>query len=87
MIKVPSSTLQQCLCPITMLFVEVYSEAGIFRHLSNPLFRKYIAYDGHLFFENAQNLMFILEMPSKIEKNNFLSEIIVSELVAINCLY
>ena len=26
MVKVPSSRLQQCLCPFTMLFVEDYSE-------------------------------------------------------------
>ena len=26
MVKVTSSRLQQCLCPFTMLFVEVYSE-------------------------------------------------------------
>ena len=92
MVKVPSSRFQQFLCPFTMLFVEGYSEAEFFRHLSNPLFqrryfRKSIGYDRHLLVENVENLMEISEMRRKIEKKKFFSEIIVSELVPLNCIY
>ena len=49
MVKVLSSTLQQCLGPFTMLLVEGTSETGFLRHLSNhllrsPYFRKYIGF-------------------------------------------
>ena len=75
-----------------MLFVEGYSEGWFFRHLFNQLFRrqeflKYISYDGHLFFENGQNLMYISEMTTKIEKGCFFFETIVPEFIAINCPY
>ena len=40
-----------------------------------------------MFFENAQNLMEITEMQKKSQKESFASEIIVSELVALNCVY
>ena len=43
-----------------------------------------MGYEGHLFFENVQNLMWISEMMTKIEKNSFVLEIIVSELVALS---
>ena len=92
MIKAPSSRLEQCLCPFTLSFVEIHSEGGFFRHLSNHLFRrrqfrKYIGYDRHLLVENVENLMEISEMRRKIEKKKFFSEIIVSELVPLNCIY
>ena len=44
-------------------------------------------YEGHLFFENVQNLMQISKMQEKIEKKHFDFEIIASELVALNCVY
>ena len=61
MVKMPSSRLQHFLAQFTLLPVEGSSETGFFRHLSNqlfpsPLFLKYIAYDGHLFYEKVQNL-------------------------------
>ena len=92
MVKVPSSRLQQCFFPFTMLFVEGHSEGGFFRHLSNHLFRtlqfrEYTGYEGHLFFENAKNLIQVSEMRRKIEKKFFFSEIIVSELIPLNCVY
>ena len=37
--------------------------------------------------KNVQNLMYIPKMQREIEKKPFVSEIIVSELVALNCLY
>ena len=44
-------------------------------------------YEGHLFFENVQNLMQISKMQEKIEKKLFVFEIIASELVALNIVY
>ena len=56
-----------------MLTVEQCSESGLFRHLSNhrprsPLFQKYIRYEGHLSFQNVQNLMCISRIEEKIQK-------------------
>ena len=42
---------------------------------------------GSSFFELFKNLSQISKMQRKMEKKSFLSEIIVSELVASNCLY
>ena len=49
---------QQFFGPFTLLPVKGSSETGFFRHLSNHVFhttsvRKYISYEGHLFFENV----------------------------------
>ena len=75
-----------------MLLVEGSSKTRLFRNLSNQLFRspefgKYIGYEGHLLFGNAQNLMWISKRLRKIKKKSFVSENKVSELVAINSLY
>ena len=48
--------LKKCFSPFTMLPVEVLSETGFFRYLSNDvlqsrLFPKYISYGGHLCFK------------------------------------
>ena len=91
MVKVTSSRRRQCLYPFTMLFMEEYSEVEFFRHLSNPLFRrpefqKYSDYVGNFFSGNVQNLIYISKMQRKILKKTFVFEIIVSELVALNCL-
>ena len=45
-----------------MLLPEGSSETGLFRLLSNHIFRspsfgKYISHEGHLLFENVQNLI------------------------------
>ena len=45
-----------------------------------------MGYEGG-FFEKVQNLMKISKMQRKIDKKFFVFEIIVSELVALNCLY
>ena len=50
-------------------------------------FTKYISYEGHLFFENVQNLIYLSKMLKKIQKKFFLLEIIAPELAALNCLY
>ena len=73
-------------------FFEETSKTAFYRHLSTQLFRrqsfgKYIGYEGHLFFENVLNLMQISKMQRKSEKKTFVSQIIVAELVALNCLY
>ena len=54
-----------------MLLVEESSETGLFRYLSNHVFRspylgESISYEGHLFFQNLQNLIYI----SKTQKKN-----------------
>ena len=59
-----------------MLLVEGSSETPLYRHLSNnvfrnPEFRKYISYEGHLFFQSVTNFIYISKMQQKIEKKNF----------------
>ena len=46
-----------------------------------------MGYEDHLFVENIQNLMWISEMQRKIQKKSFVSEILISELVVLNCFY
>ena len=46
-----------------------------------------MGHEGQVFLENVQNLMYISKMRREMEKKFFVSEIIVSELVALNCLY
>ena len=92
MVKVVSFRTQQCLGPFFVLLLEGSFDPGLFRHLPSHLFRspefgKYIGYEGHLLFGNAQNLMWISKRQRKIKKKSFVSENKVSELVAINCLY
>ena len=65
--------------------VERFSQTGVFRHLSKDVFRgrsfrKYISYEGHLFFENVRNLMQIRKTPKKFERNCFVFKINASEL-------
>ena len=55
MAKVLSFRLQQCLVPFIMLLVEGFSEAGLFRDLSNHVFERMqfqrdIDYESRLFF-------------------------------------
>ena len=60
------------------IIVEGSSETGLFRHLSNHVFRspyvqKDISYGDHLFFENVKNLILILETQQEIKKRSFVS--------------
>ena len=92
MVKVLLPRMRQWLGLFTMVLVEDSSEKGLFRHLSNHLFRsrqfrKYIGYDGHFFFINVHNFRYISEIPTKIETKILVFEIIVSELVALKCPY
>ena len=55
MMKVLSCRFEICLGPFNMLSVKGCSETGLFRHLSNhvfrtPKFRILITYEGHFFF-------------------------------------
>ena len=48
--------LKQYFCLFTMLSVEGSYQLGLFRHLSNDIFRgayfwKHISYEGHLFLQ------------------------------------
>ena len=68
--------LEQCFGPFTMSLVEGCSQTGLFRHLSNDVFRspwikKHISYDCHLFFENVPNWMEIYKMSKKNWENIF----------------
>ena len=46
-----------------------------------------MSYEGHLCFENVQNLMYISKMQEKNQEQVLVFEIILSELIALNCLY
>ena len=60
MVRVLSFRFQQRFGPFTMFLVKGSSETGLLRDLPNhafgsPLLRKYITYEGHLFFDNVEN--------------------------------
>ena len=76
-----------------MSLVEESSEMGVFRHLFNEVFLNpqvqiYISYEGHLFFEmfRIESKFRKLKKKKKNQKLFFVSEIILSENVSINCL-
>ena len=94
MVKVLSFRLQQGLGLFTLLVFEGSSEKGLFIHLSNivfrsPLVQKHISYEGHffVFLKMFKIKSGFPKCANKIEKKFFVSEIFVSEDVAINCLY
>ena len=92
MVKVALCRFQQSLGPFAMFVVEDTSKMGFYMHSFNDVFRtrkfcKYIGYEDHLFVQNVQNFMQISKMQRIIQQKTFISEIIVSELVALNCLY
>ena len=73
-----------------MLLVKDYSETGLFRHLSNHVFRslqvqKYISYEGHLFFLKIFKIESKFRKSKKKLKKIFVSDIIPFENVRINC--
>ena len=75
-----------------MLLVEGSSKTELFRNLSKHVFG--VRNFGHtkpltliFFFQNVQNLRYISKMQQKIEKKFFVSQIIASELVSLNCHY
>ena len=91
-IKMLPCRFQQCLGKFSMLLVEGFSETGLFRHLSDYVFgvRKFVntkSMSVILFFK-----IFIIncgfqKCSKKIEQKVFVSAIIASELVSLNCLY
>ena len=68
-----------------MSLVKGSSETQLFR-FSESLSSKIHQLSGSTFFENIQNWILIWKMKKKIQKIFFVSEIIASENVAINCL-
>ena len=88
--KVVSCRFKQCLGRFSILNVKRCSEVGLFKHLSNhifrtPYYRKYISRKGHLFFfQNIENLTWIPEMQQKIQNKIFVCYIIAFEFVAAN---
>ena len=72
-----------------MLLIERCPEAGLFRELSNYIFRslyfrKYINYEGHLLFPSVQNLIKVSKTQKTIDKKVFISYITASDLVTLN---
>ena len=71
-VKEVSLIFEEFLGLFNMLLFDGLSETGVFRHLSNrafgsAYFKKYICYEGHLFFEDVPNLNQILKIKKKIE--------------------
>ena len=92
MVKVALCRFQQSLGPFEMFVVEDTSKTRFYRQLFNQLFRtrlfgNYIGYEGHLFLENMKNLICVSKFQRKVEKKCLVSEIIVSEFVALKCFY
>ena len=92
MLKVLPSGLEQCLDPITMLLVEGFLKQEL---LDNYLikfcgvcnFGNKSAMRVTYLTQNFSKLMKISKMQRKMKKKFFVSQIIVSELVALNCVY
>ena len=60
MTKILPSRFKQCFGAFTMLTAHKGSDAGLFRHLSNPAFyplqfQKQITSEAHIFFQSIQN--------------------------------
>ena len=79
--EVLSWSFHKCFAPFNMLTVEGCSETTLFSEWSNqlfegPSFRKYIAYEDLLLFENIWNLMDVSQMQKKTKKMFFVFKII-----------
>ena len=83
--------LEQCLGTFTMLLLEGFSETGLFRHLSNHVFR--VRNFGNTkavrvnFFPKCSKLNLDFKNEAKNLEKSFLSQIIAFELESLNCLY
>ena len=93
MLKVLSFGFDMFFSPFTMLLVKGLFETGLFRHLSNYVYwsrkvQKYISYKGHLFLKmfKLESKFRKLKKTTKIQQIFFVSEIITSDNIAINCL-
>ena len=69
--------------PIKLDFTDIY----LITFFGDANYGKTSAVRVIFFFGNVQNLMGISEIQRKIEKKYFVFEVIVSELVALICLY
>ena len=75
-----------------MLLVKGSSETGLYKHISNYVsgvrnFENTKAMKVIFFFKNVENFSKTSKKQQKIPKKFFVSEIIASELVSLNCLY
>ena len=92
MVKIQSLRLNQWFGPFTISPIEGSSEARLFRHLSNQVFRslqfrKCISYEDHLFLRMFKISCTFKKCRKKLGKSFFVFEINASELVALNYLY
>ena len=91
MVKVLRFKFQQCFGPFILLLVGGSSQTGLFRHLSNQVFKnpqvqKYMSAEGDLFFKMVKIESRFRKCKKNLKKY-FFSEIIASEDVAINSVY
>ena len=91
MTKVMWCRFEQRFGMFTMLLVEVTSETGLFRHLSNHVFR--VGNFGNtkdlrvIFFSKSWKFNLHFKNGAKTRKEFFVSQTVASELVFLNCLY
>ena len=76
MLKVLWFRFQQYLGQFTMLLFEGSTKMGLFRFLSDQSFLslefpKCMSYEGHLFLENGQNLIYMLKKQKKKMRKSF----------------
>ena len=67
MTKILPCGFKQCFGPFNLLTADRFSDAGLFRHLSNRtfsslMFQKPITSEPYLFFESIENFMKIFEI-------------------------
>ena len=92
MVKVALCRFQQSLGPFAMFFFKRplkrhFTEFYLLTFFGGSNLGTTSAMRVIFFFENVQNLMEISKMQRKSEKKTFVSQVIVSELVALNFLY
>ena len=90
MVKVLPFRLQQCLSLFTMLAFEGFSETRLFSENPNNVFRspyysKCVSYKGHLFFGKSSKFHLNFKTAKKNPEKYLVSQILVSEFVALNC--
>ena len=92
MVKVVSLRFRKFFVSLPYCFSKDLQKREFLDIYLTPVFRvrnftKYINYEGHIFSENVQNLIYMSKMQKKIQKKFFLLDVIVSELAELNCLY
>ena len=92
MVKVLSFRIQQFFSVLLMLLVEGSSEAELFRNLSNHVFwspsvQKHVSYEGIFCLKMFKSESRFSKSKKIFGKCLFVSQIIASKDVGINCLY